>query len=54
MLAIGFKARIVDGEPEPTDDVAEICWIGLEGVDAADFAWEHDREAVRAALESGG
>ena len=54
VLAIGFKARIVEGEPEPTDDVAGVRWIGLEEVDGADFAWEHDRGAVRAALESGG
>lgn len=50
VLAIGFRARIVEGEPNPTDDVADIRWISLEEVDAADFAWEHDREMVRAAL----
>jgi hypothetical protein len=32
--------------------VAEIRWICLEEVDDADFAWEHDRRMVRAALEN--
>ena len=52
VLPIGFRARIVSGEPDPTDDVAEIRWISLEEVDDADFAWEHDRRMVRAALEN--
>ena len=51
VLAIGFRARITRGEPNPTDDVAEVRWLSAEGVDAADFAWEHDREMVRRALE---
>ena len=38
------------GEPNPTDDVAKIRWVSAEELDAADFAWEHDREMVRAAL----
>ena len=50
VLAIGFKASIVEGEPNPTDDVAEIRWLSAEELDAADFAWEHDREMIRAAL----
>jgi ADP-ribose pyrophosphatase YjhB (NUDIX family) len=50
VLAIGFRARITDGETHPTDDVAEVRWISTEELDSVDFAWEHDREMVRAAL----
>ena len=50
VLAIGFRARIVGGEPRPADDVAGIRWILPEEVDGADFAWEHDREMVRKTL----
>jgi ADP-ribose pyrophosphatase YjhB (NUDIX family) len=50
VLAIGFRASIVGGEPHPTDDVAKVRWIAAEELDATDFAWEHDREMVRAAL----
>jgi ADP-ribose pyrophosphatase YjhB (NUDIX family) len=50
VLAIGFKASIVGGEPHPTDDVAKVRWISTKELDATDFAWEHDREMVRAAL----
>jgi len=46
VLAIGFRARIVEGEPDPTDDVAEIRWISPQELDSADFAWEHDRRMV--------
>ena len=51
VLAISFQARIVDGEPSPADDVAEIRWVSAEDIDDLDFAWEHDRNLVRAALE---
>jgi ADP-ribose pyrophosphatase YjhB (NUDIX family) len=51
VLAIGFRVRIVSGEPNPTDDVAQIRWISTEDIDDTDFAWEHDRGFVRAALE---
>ena len=27
VLAIGFRVRIVSGEPSPADDVAEIRWV---------------------------
>jgi len=49
-LAIGFRARISQGVPKPADDVAEARWIGTEEVDGVDFAWEHNRGFVRAAL----
>lgn len=54
VLTMGFRARIVDGEPRPADDVAEIRWISAQEIDDTDFAWEHDRGFVRAALEGGG
>jgi ADP-ribose pyrophosphatase YjhB (NUDIX family) len=54
VLAISFLARIVDGEPSPADDVAEIRWVSAEDIDDIDFAWEHDRRLVRAALEDRG
>jgi ADP-ribose pyrophosphatase YjhB (NUDIX family) len=54
VLAISFLARIVDGEPSPADDVAEIRWVSAEEIDDIDFAWEHDRRLIRAALEEGG
>lgn len=50
VLAIGFSARIAGGQPDPTDDVAEIRWISPEELDSADFAWEHDRRMVRETL----
>jgi hypothetical protein len=51
VLAIGFRGRIVGGGPRPADDVAEVRWISAAEVDGTDFASEHDREFVRAALE---
>ncbi len=27
VLTIGYRTRIIEGEPNPTDDVAEIRWI---------------------------
>ena len=53
VLAIGFGARIAEGEPHPSDDVAEIRWVSAEELGSLDFAWEHDRELVREALEGG-
>ena len=51
VLAIGFKARLVSGEPSPDDDVADYKWVAEDELDGIDFAWEHDRELVRKALE---
>ena len=50
VVAIGFRAHLVAGEPEASDDVAAFKWIGIDEVDSIDFAWEHDRELVRRAL----
>jgi ADP-ribose pyrophosphatase YjhB (NUDIX family) len=53
VLAIGFRVRIVSGEPKPADDVAEIRWVTKDEIEALDFAWEHDRRIARRALEDG-
>ena len=42
---------MLEGTPDPADDVADTLWIGAGEVDGVDFAWEHDRGFVRAALE---
>jgi hypothetical protein len=49
----GVLARLVDGEPSRADDVAGIRWVSAEDIDEIDFAWEHDRNLVRTALEDG-
>jgi ADP-ribose pyrophosphatase YjhB (NUDIX family) len=51
VLAIGFRVRIVSGEPSPADDVAQIRWVSADEVEDLDFAWEHDRAMIRAALD---
>lgn len=50
VLALGFVARWVSGDPTPADDVAEVRWLTAAELDAADFAWEHDRDLLRRAL----
>jgi len=52
VLSIGFKAWLTKGEPKPASDVAAALWVTLEELDTVDFAWEHDRELVRRALQS--
>ena len=52
VLAIGFRVRIVSGEPSPADDVAQIRWVSADEVEDMDFAWEHDRAMIRAALHN--
>src|SRR5687767_3518129 len=49
-LAMGFVARSSSGEPEAADDVEEARWVTLDELDALDFAWDHDKELVRKAL----
>jgi len=49
-LAIGFRARIISGEPSPSDDVADVLRITRDELDALAFAWEHDRQFIRNAL----
>lgn len=53
ILAVGFRARLAGGEPTARDDVADIKWVRARDLDELDFAWEHDRELVRKALEHG-
>ena len=53
VLALGFKARLVGGEPRPADDVGGIRWVAGEELDGLDWAWSHDRELVRKALRDG-
>ncbi len=52
-LALGFRARWVAGDPAPADDVADVRWVSRDEVETLDFAWEHDRDLVRKALEDG-
>lgn len=51
VLAIGFLARHVSGEPKAADDVAGFRWVTAEELDGIDFAWPHDRELVHKALQ---
>lgn len=50
VLALGFLARWVSGEPRAADDVAAFKWVDLEELEELDFAWEHDRVVARNAL----
>ena len=51
VLALGFLARFAAGDPKAADDVADFRWIDAAEVGSVDFAWEHDRELIRKALE---
>ncbi len=51
VLSLGFVARLVAGEPSASDDVQEILWVSRDELDELDFAWPHDRELVRQALQ---
>lgn len=51
VLAMGFFARHVSGEPRAADDVAEMRWVTVDEVEGMQFAWEHDKALVRRALE---
>ena len=50
-IAFGFRARLRDGEPSASDDVADLMWVKEEGLDALEWAWPHDKELARRALE---
>ncbi len=54
VLALGFAARLVEGIPEPADDVEELRWVTAGELDRLDFAWPHDRELVEIALQMEG
>ncbi len=51
VLSLGFKARLIEGDPTPSDDVAKVLWVRESDLDELDFAWPHDRELARKALE---
>ena len=51
VLALGFAARLVEGEPQPADDVEEFRWVAADELHDLDFAWPHDRELVEIALD---
>ena len=53
VLALGFAARLVAGEPSASDDVEDVKWVGLDDLERLDFAWDHDRELVKKVLEKG-
>jgi 8-oxo-dGTP diphosphatase len=53
VLSLGFRVALVSGEPHATDDVAAIKWVTKDELEDLDFAWPHDRELVRRALERG-
>jgi ADP-ribose pyrophosphatase YjhB (NUDIX family) len=53
VLALSFAARIVSGEPTPDDDVAEVKWVGPDELEEIEWAWEHNREDTRRALQRG-
>jgi ADP-ribose pyrophosphatase YjhB (NUDIX family) len=53
LLALGFKARWVAGEVQARDDVADALWVDGVDIDRLDFAWPHDRDLVRKALQNG-
>jgi len=54
VLAMGFKARWKSGAIEPADDVEDVKWLTRDEIGTADFAWEHDRELLRRALDEEG
>lgn len=51
VLALGFVARMKTDEIRVSDDVAEVRWVSSDELDDLDFAWPHDRELVRKALQ---
>lgn len=51
VLALGFAGRYAGGEVACRDDVADARWVRSGELDELDFAWPHDRELVRRALD---
>jgi 8-oxo-dGTP diphosphatase len=41
-----WTARIVEGTPEPHDDVAELRWFALDEIVDDDLAFPHTREVL--------
>ena len=46
-----WTARIVEGTPEPADDVAELRWFAPEDVPLDELAFPHTREVLSALRE---
>jgi 8-oxo-dGTP diphosphatase len=47
-LNLYWTARILDGEPQPDDDVAEFAWFERDALPpAAEFAFPNVRDAIR-------
>jgi ADP-ribose pyrophosphatase YjhB (NUDIX family) len=47
-LNLYWTARIVDGSPEPADDVAELRWFAPGDIDFDELAFLHTRELISA------
>ena len=43
-----WAARIVDGTPEPNDDVAELRWFAPDEIDEDELAFPHTRDVLTA------
>jgi ADP-ribose pyrophosphatase YjhB (NUDIX family) len=43
-----WSARIVDGTPEPADDVAELCWLAPDEIGEEMLAFTHTVEVISA------
>jgi ADP-ribose pyrophosphatase YjhB (NUDIX family) len=50
-LNLYWTARIVEGTPEPADDVAEFRWFAPDEVDEAELAFPHTRDVLSALWE---
>jgi 8-oxo-dGTP diphosphatase len=53
LLSLGYAARLVSGEPRPSDDVEAVRWVRARDLESLDWAWPHDLVLVRAALDRG-
>ena len=53
LVSLGFVARLVSGEIQPGDDVADVKWVRPEEIDGIRWAWDHDRSLVEKALARG-
>jgi ADP-ribose pyrophosphatase YjhB (NUDIX family) len=50
-LNLYWTARIVDGKPEPADDVAEFRWFPADEVPLDELAFPHTRDVLSAVRE---
>jgi ADP-ribose pyrophosphatase YjhB (NUDIX family) len=47
-LNLYWTARIIDGDPEPNDDVAELRWFAPHEISEDELAFPHTREVLAA------